>query len=191
MNPDQIKEKIRLAEEAVADMKDSTLKRTAFETVLSKLLGDSDIGVSRAPSLRKREQRRSAPKSTRPKPISEKTSSIKLDVGQLKALKEFYDCQVPEGTEGAVFALVAYLHEKLGTKKFHEADVLKLYQHLLPLKPVKKPPAMSASDIKRAMLWLVAPSRKKQWLERAENEMFQISSQGLLHISYGPETKRS
>ena len=91
-----------------------------------------------------------------------------------------------------VFALVCFIYEVLKQKKFHAGDLLTVYQSLLTVKPTTKPPAMSINEIERAINWLVAPSRKKMWLRDMGDDTFEISSNGMLHMTYEhePETTK-
>lgn len=194
--PDELKDKIRQAEESVAGMQDEGLKRVAFETVLSSLLGQTNTQsgtgsskTSQNKGLKKKKKTATTKDSTRQKTV-DKASSLKLTVDQLKELKTFYDHKAPAGTEEVVFTLAAFVHENLKQEEFHPVDLHLLYQNLIPLKPTTKPPSMGIDEIKRAVRWLVAPSRKKKWLEDIGDGMYKISSQGLLRMTYdGAEEK--
>lgn len=190
-DPISIKEKIRQAEESVADMKDETLKKIAFETVLAQILSASSATPTSKNSNKKRDaKKKTSPKrSEKTKNVPEKVSSLDLNMEQLKQLKEFYDAQVPDGTESVVFTLAYFIHENLSQKQFHVADIHVIYQNLLPLKPNTRPPAMSISEIKRAVRWLVAPSRRKQWIKDVGEGMYEISPQGMLRMTY--ESKKA
>lgn len=188
LTPVQIKEKIQQAEESVSNMRDEVLKKVAFETVLAQLLGTTN-GSSHSHSKKwtknSENKKRSSSRNPQKTPRTEqKTSVIELNVEQLKGLKEFYDKYAPDGTEAAVFTLAYFIHENLKQRQFHIADLQTIYQNLLPLKPITKPLSMSPEEIKRAVGWLVAPSRKKQWLKDAGNGLYEISPQGLLHVTY-------
>lgn len=191
---DDLRQKIRQAEESVSEMQDENLKRIAFETILASLLGNHKTGPTSASPHKK--SLRSKKVGNRPsgKPRSQqqdKVSTLKLNIEQLKELKSFYDKLAPAGTEEVVFALAYFVHEKLKQTKFHAADVHIVYQNLLPLKPSTRPPAMSLSEIKRAMRWLVVPSRRKQWLNDAGDGMFDISPQGMLRVTYEAEAVKT
>lgn len=183
---DDLRQKIRQAEESVSEMQDENLKRVAFETVLASLLGNHKAGSTSASSQKKsvRPKKSGSRSNGKPRAQQDKVSTLKLNIEQLKELKSFYDEMAPAGTEEVVFALAYFVHEKLKQTKFHAADVHVVYQNLLPLKPSTKPPAMSIEEIKRAMRWLVAPSRRKQWLNDAGDGMFEISPQGMLRVTY-------
>lgn len=193
MDAEEIKAKIRVAEAAVAGMPDDALRKAAFETVLSKLLGglQSEEGVrtSKAAKPTNSKKRASATKSGKSSQRQEPESTLELNVENLQALKVFYDEHAPDGTEESVFTLAQFIHEKLGLKKFHEGDLLRVYQNLLSLKPTTKPPAMAYPELKRAVSWLMAPSRKKQWLRNTSDGQLEITSQGMLHMSYGKKAQ--
>jgi hypothetical protein len=192
MTPDEIKEKIRQAEESVSEMQDESLRKVAFETILSQLLGSGSVSSSAKPSPAKKEIKKKRPtvqRSDKSKPVQDKVSTLELNMDQLKQLKEFYDDHAPDGTESVVFTLAYFIHENLSQKKFHAADIHVLYQNLLSLKPTTRPPAMSIDEIKRAVRWLVAPSRRKQWIKDAGDGLYEISPQGMLRMTY--ETKEA
>ncbi len=186
-----IKEKIRQAEESVADMKDETLKKIAFETVLAQMLsaGVATSASKNSTKTRDGKKKASPKRSEKTKSVPEKVSSLDLNMEQLKQLKEFYDAQAPDGTESVVFTLAYFIHENLSLKHFHVADIHVIYQNLLPLKPNTRPPAMSIDEIKRAVRWLVAPSRKKQWIKDVGEGMYEVSPQGMLRMTY--ESKKA
>lgn len=192
MNPKEIKEKIRQAEESVAGMQDESLKKIAFETILSQILGTPSSNAGSKPERAKEKtvKKIKVKRIDNGKVPVEHISTIDLNVEQLKDLKQFYDLQKPDGQEQVVFAIAYFIHEKLGLKKFHHGDIHLIYQNLLPLKPITRPPALSLEEIKRAARWLVAPSRKRQWLKDLGSGMYEISSQGMLKMTYDAnETK--
>lgn len=193
IDPSQIKEKIRQAEESVADMQDETLKKVAFETVLSAILAGSH---GSAPSTKKSVARKPIKKrpatsrtANQSRQSQDRKTTLQLDPKQLKELKEFFDQHAPKGTEEVVFTLAYFVHEKLKLQKFHIGDIHYVYQNLLPLKPSTKPPAMAQDQIKRAVRWLIAPSRKKQWLKDIGDGMLEISSQGMLRMTYDEKSE--
>ena len=192
MTPDEIKEKIRQAEESVSAMKDEVLRKVAFETILSQMLGGNSSSSQIKPKLVKKEvknKRSSIQRTDKTKLSQDKTSTLELNIDQLRQLKQFYDTHAPDGTESVVFTLAYFIHENLSQNKFHAADIHKIYQNLLPLKPTTRPPAMSIEEIKRAVRWLVAPSRRKQWIKDIGDNMYEISPQGMLRMTY--ETKEA
>lgn len=197
MTPEELKEKIQQAEESVSLMKDDGLKKIAFETMLSNLLSSISntipVGknISSSKVAKKKRSGIKKPDTSRTA-IVEKTSSISLDVKQLQELKSFYDLHAPEGTEAVVFNLAYFIHENLKQKQFHAVDIHLIYQNLLSLKPIKRPPAMSLEEVKRAVRWLVAPSRKKQWLKDTGAGQYEVSPQGMLRMTYeNPSTKKN
>ena len=189
MTPEQIKEKLHQAEISVSAMQDENLKKIAFETILSQLLGAGDGSVQKIEHPKKKTKRTksNSSRSHNAKLVPDKVSNIKLNVEQLKELKKFYDEKAPEGGESVVFTLAYFVHEKLGQKKFHSGDINLIYQHLVQSRPMTKPPALSLQQIKRAVGWLVVPSRKKGWLSEAGEGMYEISPQGILKMHYADD----
>lgn len=186
MNSEEIKDKVRRAEEGVSAMQDPALKKVAFATILSQLLGGSGSTVqSKSGSTKKKAPKKSFPKrADKVKQSPDQVSALELNVEQLKELKQFYDLQAPDGTESVVFTLAYFIHENLKQKRFCVADIHVVYQNLISLKPTTRPPAMSIDEIKRAVRWLVAPSRKKQWIKDSGAGMYEISPQGMLRMTY-------
>ncbi|GEM_PF-4506855 len=190
---DDLRGKIRQAEDSVAGMQDENLKRIAFETVLASLLGNHKSGIGSASSQKKPARKNKGGGKSGDNKLrqqQDKISTLKLNVEQLKELKKFYDEKAPAGTEEVVFTLAYFIHEKLEQTKFHAGDIHLIYQNLLPLKPTTKPPAMSLEEIKRAARWLVAPSRRKQWLNDAGDGLLEISPQGMLRVTYESKEKK-
>lgn len=183
-----MKEMIQASEQAVSGMQDESLKRAAFEAILSRLLS----GDTPSPTGPVRKQKKAAskrkPGTTNPGSgrvrAATRISSLELDAAQLKALKEFYDHYAPDGQEEAVFTLAYFAHDKLAMKQFQDVDLHRLYTTLLSLKPTTKPPSMSAEEVTRASRWLVAPSRKKQWLKSVGEGIFEVSPHGMLRMTY-------
>ncbi len=192
ITPDQIKAKIKEAEDCVSAMKDESLKKVAFETILSKLLSAGKVECGVPGNAGKVKHTRSTKNGGRKTATvgqagQERKSDVVLDVDQLKKLKDYFDAAAPDGTENVVFTIAYFVDQTLGKKKFHEGDVNAVYKSLLSIRPIKRPPAMTVDQMKRALTWLVAPSRKKMWLKLTADGMFEISPQGTLHMTYGEE----
>jgi len=177
------------AAETVSHIKDEALRRQAFEAFLNKILGSSSMNENtnkRPRSVSGRRANRTTSAIKRNSPVEVKKSQIRLGVDQLRNLRAFYDQHTPQGQEEAVFTIAYFLHETLKLKRFHEDDINILYNNLLSAKPQTHPPAMDREKIKRALRWLVAPSRRRQWLTH-EDGMYEITPSGVLHMTYGSE----
>jgi hypothetical protein len=191
---EEIKEKIKEAEAAVSDIQDPVLKKSAFETILSNLMkqdGFEESTTKQKKTAKPKNKKNKIEKSGREK--IEKKSEIKLDETQLTKLKEFYEKKSPSSMEEVVFALAYFIDKDLGIKIFHEIDINVVYENLISMTPSKRPPALNLGQIKQALSWVAAPSRKKMWLRPTGTGLFEISPQGKLYMQYEaatPENKQ-
>lgn len=183
MDEKQIKEKIKLAETSVSALEDQSLKEKAFEVVLSTLL--QQPGITKAPgqTIRKPAAVRTKTISTKQPQRDVQRSQLKFDENQLETLKAFYDKFKPTGSELCVFILANFLRLLLKMEEFHEGDLQYCYQQLLNLRPVTSPPPMNLNQIRRTLSWLVAPSRRKQWLEMNQEGVCKVSSPGIIKFN--------
>lgn len=183
MDESKIKEKIRIAEQSVAEIQNSDLKLKAFELVLTNLLQEDTIGKT---VTSKQTKIKSIPTVRRSSSVGlkkeTKKTQLKFSEVQLTELKNFYDSLKPSGRESNIFILSIFLKEKIGQEEFHEGDIEYCYQQLINLRTINKPPAMNLENIKQTLSWLAAPSRKKQWLDIDANGIFKISAAGTLHF---------
>jgi len=179
MEEKKIKEKIKLAELAVAEIQNQELKLKAFELVLSNLLQEGS-GAQKSQQI-KSKKHTSSQKRRSVSPQKEiRKSQLKFTEEQLKDLKKFYDQFKPTGRELSIFTLANFLNFIMKQEKFHEGDIEYCYQQLLNLRTTSRPPIMNTDSIKQTLSWLVAPSRRKQWLESDDEEMYKISPGGIL-----------
>ncbi len=188
METNPIKEKIDAATAAVVNITDPELKKIAFQTVLSNLLagtGEKQPKHSIKSGVRKKSSGKVKTDPSREIPAS----SLKLSPEQHQELKNFYDLYGPTSTETAVFNLALFLKEKLTKESFTEKDIEHLYHRLLSIKPLTKPPVMSIDDIRRALGWLISPSRKKLWLQTKEAGVYEISAAGISYAQYNLKPK--
>lgn len=185
-----MKEKIDAAVAAVANIEDPELKKIAFQTVLSNLLGGGGGKQTRKTSLRSAGKKGASKAKVSVSNIIP-PSSLKLSPEQLQELKNFYDLYAPTGTEAAVFNLALFLREKIKRDDFTEKDIEYLYHRLMSVKPITKPPVMSLEDIRRALGWLVSPSRKKLWLQAKGSGSYEISPAGISYAQYTLKPKSS
>jgi len=174
-----IQEKIRVAEESVKGLSpDSALREKAFELVLKSLLQKTTYSGKKLPSAFAGKKKVSRTKAKQ-KVSEKKESELKLDESELQKLKVFYNKFQPTGGERCVFVLANFLRLKLSKDGFHEGDVEYCYQKLLNLRTKNLPP-MTSTQIKRNLNWLVAPSRKKQWLLVNSEGLYEMSPEGII-----------
>jgi hypothetical protein len=178
MDPQKIKAAMAAATEAAAEIEDPELKKIAFQTVLSHGLnedaGKKVSGTRKTPRV---------PRKTSATVKMPKESNIRLTADQIRELRSFFDGRRPTSEDDTVFALAIFLTNTLHQEEFHKKDLLVLYQNLLSSRPEHRPAVLDLERIKRSVSWLVAPSRKKMWLEKHEGN-YRISAQGLIHVGY-------
>lgn len=180
MDENQIKEKIKIAESSISDLKDQTLREKAFEVVLSSLLQGIKSFKTTLGSGQKRSRKTSVVRAKRQPGRELQKTQLKFNESQLEELKQFYDKFSPSGSELCVFVLANFLRLCLKKGNFHGGDMEYCYQQLLSLNTTTRPLAMNSNQIRRALSWLVAPTRRKLWLELDGNGIYQVSSNGIL-----------
>ncbi len=178
------------AENSVSSMTDPDLKKEAFKIVLSELIQSRTSNSKPDQKAVKKTSSGSKSKNKTNKNTAKKekklpNSDISLDTNQLQSLKQFYEKKAPTSEADAVFALASFIDDKLAQSIFHGGDIKIIYHNLLSMKPSIKPPALDDLKITRALSWLFAPSRKKMWLEKTDEEgSFKISARGKIQLAY-------
>ena len=178
-------EAVRAARDAVADL-DEPLKTEAFKILLAKLLnggtdrkdqGTPQKGEARAaPGLRKK-----AVANKKEKKTSLPASTLRLDVEALRKLKSYGErFDLEEGTEHVAFVLANYVREHTDLEYVTAADVAYLHRQLISQR-LKVVAVNDPADWSRALGWLTAPSRRKEWLEKSGSG-FVVSNSGLLRF---------
>jgi hypothetical protein len=181
-NAEQMAELVRLARESVEDLEEP-LKTEGFKIVLQKLLSEQSAGSTKSPAPRQRPTKaktgrvRTEARSAR---ASRPTSSLHLDVGQLKALKGYSERFELQGTEQIAFILANFIREHTDLDVIKPEDIEYLYRQLVSQR-VKVTPVNDFSDWSRALNWLAAPSRRKEWLVRS-GDGHVVSNTGLLRF---------
>lgn len=185
-----LKEKARIARDAVADLEEP-LKTEAFKIVLAQLLNSEAVAKSHL-SLQPVRQT-AGPSRLKPKVNAAGSkmaksakkavaipSTLKLGVETLKKLSKYCERFVisKQGTEQIAFILVNFLRENTDLEVVTAGDVAYLYRQLIALR-VKVPAVNNADHWTRALSWLTAPSRRKEWLEKS-GEGYVVSNAGLL-----------
>jgi hypothetical protein len=171
---------VRAARDAVADL-DEPLKTEGFKILLEKLLsGDVEQGPvaevrrSRRANTKVKSAVRKVSRTSRP------TSSLRLDVSALKALKSYCERFELQGSEQIAFILANYAREHTDIEFVTAADIEYLYRQLVSQR-VKVSPVNDLSDWTRALNWLAAPSRRKEWLAKHQDGHI-VSNSGLLRF---------
>lgn len=182
----QLAAAVSAAKEAVQDL-DEPLKTEAFKILLEKLIsgsGEEDEGKRTSGSA----------KGTRPKAkpagiVSKRTSStastLRLGVEDLRKLKAYCARFDLNGTEQIAFVLTNFCREHTDLQYVTAADIGYLFRQLVSQKvklKVKSSAGNDPADWERALMWLTAPSRKKEWLERS-GDGYIVSNGGLLRFN--------
>lgn len=185
----QLLEAVNVAKEAVQGLEEP-LKTEAFRILLDKLVsGGGGTKLGRPSSARRLKPRASpgAPKRTAAPPT---TSSLKLGVDDLRKLKTYCERFDLDGTEQVAFILANFCREHTELQYITAADVVYLYRQLVSQK-AKVLAVNDPADWARALNWLTAPSRRKEWLERSGGGYI-VSNGGLLRfheLESAPKTK--
>ncbi|WP_372522199.1 hypothetical protein [Sulfuricaulis sp.] len=177
---------VKTAKEAVREL-DEPLKTEAFKILLERLIsGNQKISFRRTQKNTKKSAGAKAKAArgdgNRATLIPHKKSSLNLSVEELKTLKSYCERFELKGTELTAFILANFLREHTALKAINAEDVDYCYRQLVALKFSKLPRVNEVADWARAIQWLTAPSRKKQWLQRA-GDGYVISNAGLLHFN--------
>jgi hypothetical protein len=185
MGPDgnQMADAVRAARDAVTDLEEP-LKTEAFKILLEKLLsGGADQARRGARTKVGRAQpapRTKAANTKKEKKAPPVASTLKLDVAALKKLKEYCERFDLQGTEHVAFILANYVREHTDLEFVTARDIAYLHRQLISQR-LKVVPVNDPADWMRALQWLTAPSRRKEWLEKS-GAGFVVSNSGLLRF---------
>jgi len=172
--------KVNAARDAVKDL-DEPLKTEGFKIVLGKLLAGSEPSAESPSITPKRARANRSGRNEQKKKLAPTVSSLRLDVAQLRELKAY--CQKFElgGSEQITFVLANFIREHTDLPHVTAADIAYLYRQLVSQR-VSLPAINDVGDFSRALAWLTAPSRKKEWLEKS-GEGYVVSNSGLLRLN--------
>lgn len=178
-NEAPISDLVAQAKEAVVELEEP-YRMEAFKIILDKLIsgGSETIKVEPRNTGKKRRattKGRTSQQGNRTRNTADVKTTLDLSTSQLRELKDFYGGYLPDGGEACAFILSMFLHEILKMEMFNVADIEYLYRALISMK-VKVP---VVSDWKRALNWLCAKSRKKEWLKR-DGSNYLITNSGLI-----------
>lgn len=148
MSADDLKSKVKAAQEAVKDM-DKDLRKTAFEIVLKRLLESgtpSSIG----------KQEKKIPTSKKAKTVSSiSTAPIALDLKGGKnspSLRDFYTKKSPKTNQEKVTVFVYYINKHLEITDVLAGHIVSCYNEVNEKKPLKIDQLFR--DIKHLKGWL-------------------------------------
>jgi hypothetical protein len=174
---------VRAARDAVADL-DEPLKTEAFKILLEKLLHG---GANEKGRRSRKETSRSVPTSRvkttttkKDKKTPPAASTLRLDVAGLKTLKTYCERFELQGTEHVAFILANYVRENTDLEFVTAGDIAYLHRQLISQR-LKVAAVNDPADWTRALQWLTAPSRRKEWLEK-NGAGFSVSNSGLLRF---------
>ena len=184
---EQIAEAVRTARDAVSGLEEP-LKTEAFKILLDKLLS----GVVGAPVQKAQAHKRPAGPKAKPRVgraearEGRTSSSLQLDVTTLKKLKSYCERFDLQGTEQIAFVLANFAREHTDLEFVTPLDIEYLYRQLVSQR-AKVAAVNEPSHWTRAMNWLTAPSRRKEWLAQGGNGYI-VSNSGLLRFHEMEET---
>jgi len=188
-NPVEPSEAVKKAKAAVEGLEEP-YKMEAFKLILQRLISaqsaDADAlptGARKSVAQGGRRNPRSAPsRSQRTRGDSNAvapTTTLELSVEELGALKSFFESHNPTGSEMCAFVIAAFLRVKKKMERCNVADIEYCYRQLISMKsrvPVVK-------NLEKALQWLTAPSRKKEWLRKVGEHQFELTNSGLIAIN--------
>jgi hypothetical protein len=177
-------EAVRTARDAVVDLEEP-LKTEAFKILLAKLLSGDASEKDQGPARKRSSRvipalRNKTAGSKKERKAPPPASTLKLDVGALKKLKAYCERFDLQGTEHVAFILANYIREYTDLEFVTAGDIAYLHRQLISQR-LKVAPVNDPSDWMRALQWLTAPSRRKEWLEKS-GAGFAVSNSGLLRF---------
>jgi len=179
--PDQMAAFAKAARDAVADL-DEPLKSEAFRIFLQQMVSGGtgqQIGSGRAAlPVKKPPRAKVTGAKKREKQAQLQASTLNLDVAEIKKLREFCAGLDLNGTEQVAFILANFIREHTDLAFVTTSDIAYLHRMLISQK-VKVVPVNDPADWSRALGWLTAPSRRKEWL-RKSGDGFEVSNSGLI-----------
>ena len=103
---------------------------------------------------------------------------LNLGVEEIKTLKGYCEGFDLNGTEQVAFVLANFAREHTELESVSDSDIIYLHRLLISQK-VWVVAGNKPSDWTRALRWLTAPSRRKEWLAK-RGDGFIVSNSGLL-----------
>lgn len=182
MEPNRMAEHAKAAREAVKDLEEP-LKSEAFKIILQQLITGGGQATPAAANPRTTQRKAAEPRrkkssaGKKEKPASG-PSTLNLGVEEIKTLKAYCEGFDLNGTEQVAFVLANFAREHTKLESVSAADVAYLHRLLISQK-VRVVAANKVSDWTRALSWLTAPSRRKEWLTKTGNG-YTVSNSGLL-----------
>jgi hypothetical protein len=175
---------VRTARDAVADLEEP-LKTEGFKILLAKLLSGgtvaADQGLSKVQDRKASTPRKKTAGGKKEKKAALPASTLKLNVEDLKKFKAYCErFNMEEGTEFVAFVLANYVREHTDLECVTTSDVVYLHRQLISLK-LKVVAVNDPEHWSRALGWLTAPSRRKEWLEKV-GAGFLVSNSGLIRF---------
>lgn len=174
-----ISDLVNQAKEAVNGLEEP-YRMEAFKIILEKLISDASEAIkperqNAGGNGRLKTKGKTSQQVKKVRSTDEVKTGLDLSTTQLRELKDFYGKYLPDGGEASAFILSMFLYDILKINAFNVADIEYLYRALISMK-VKVP---VVSDWKRALNWLCAKSRKKEWLKR-NGLNYSITNSGLI-----------
>jgi hypothetical protein len=180
--PNQMADFAKTARDAVSELEEP-LKTEAFKIILQQLVNGQPVsnvagGRTPAPPLGRKAPRKKPAAGKKDKPTNAAPSTLNLGVTELKTLKAFCEGFPLTGTEQVAFLLANFVREHTDLQAVTASDLVYLHRMLISQK-VKVIPVNDPGDWARALMWLTAPSRRKEWLKKGDSG-YVVSNSGLL-----------
>lgn len=180
-NTKELSEAVNAAKEAVRDLEEP-LRTEAFKILLDKLIsgGGTKTGRQNGGGKNFRIKSRASANNSKRSAAPVAASTLKLEVNELRKLKTYCERFELGGTEQIAFILANFIREHTNLQCITATDIAYLYRQLVSQR-IKILAVNDVADWTRALHWLSAPSRKKEWLERS-GEGYVVSNSGLLRF---------
>jgi hypothetical protein len=181
----------KAARDAVAEL-DEPLRTEAFRIILQQLVsGGPSPSAPKADSARppkEKTPRKKTASGKKEKQLQLPPSTLNLDVNALKTLKAYCDGLDLNGTEQVAFILANFVRQHTDLAVVKVSDIVYLHRMLISQR-VKVVAVNDPAHWARALRWLNAPSRRKQWLQ-ASGDGYVVSNSGLLQWNEIEERSR-
>lgn len=172
-----IKEKLKELEEQVSVIKDTELRKIAFERLLGSLTGERKKQASQVSKTSSLKQKKKLTKEKKGSNDINQKSHINLMEEDITKIKEYFGAHEYKSGKNLIFKICNYIRTKLNRVEFTSGDVTMIYDYLISLR-IKVP---ALKHIHQAMLDLSSKSNKRMWLEYKGNGVFSVSRVGTIY----------
>ena len=149
-----IKEKLKELEEQVSVIKDTELRKIAFERLLGSLTGERKKQASQVSKSSSQIQKKKLTKVKKKTNDIIQKSHINLTEKGITQIKEYFEGHEYKSGKNLIFKICNYIRTELKIEELTSGDVTKIYEHLISLR-IKVP---ALKHIHQAMLDLSSKS---------------------------------